>query len=288
MTDNTTDNTTEFYNYLKKIKGLSDRSIYHYFTYHRHFEKMPLTQGSINKFTALKNNNSVCRGYLKSYLEFLKRTKEFDLPIVKSGSTKKRLARPIAQGEIKKIIDHAYSMHIKDGILMDLLYYGALRRSESLSIKVNGFDWGSWFEDPDKYCVLNVIGKRDKERRVVVHPRVVKKLLEIYLAKGILTPQMDVADMIEKLRSMDDPLFKSMTEWNVWKLVKKYAKLSLNRDIRTHELRHARATELETNGASIRDIQRYLGHADQKTTEIYLHSDETKSLDNIKALSETL
>ena len=283
-----TDNIKEFHNYLKKIKGLSDRSIYHYFTYHRHFVLMPLSQKSINKFTETRSNNSVCRGYLKAYLEFLGNTKDFDLPIVRSGSQKKRLARPIAKAEINKIIDLAYSRHLKDGILMDLLYYGALRRSEPLSIKVNGFDWGEWFKDPDKYCILNVIGKRDKERRVVVHPRVVKKLLEIYLAKGILTPQMDIADMIEKLRSMDDPLFKSMTEWNVWKLVKKYAKLSLNRDIRTHEMRHARATELESNGATIRDIQRYLGHGDQRTTEIYLHSDETKSLDNIKTLSESL
>jgi len=282
------DEIEEFHDYLKKIKGLSDRSIYHYFTYHRYFVLMPLTQISINKFASSKNNNSVCRAYIRSYLEFLKRTKEFDLPLAKSGATKKRLARPISMNEIQKMIDLAYLKYVKDGILLDLLYFGALRRAEPISIKVNSFNWGRWIKDPTKYCQLNVIGKRDKERSVVVHKRVCEKLLEIYLRKGIITPYMDPNDIIEKLSSMDDILFKSLKEWSVWEIVKRYAKKSLHRDIRTHEIRHARATDLENNGATIRDIQRYLGHNDMRTTEIYLHSDETKSLENIKALSESL
>lgn len=282
------DQLQEFVNYLKKIKGLSETSVYHYLTYHKFFMDLPLTQRSINSFVQSKNNNPVCRAYLKSYLEFLKRDKEFDLPKTKTGSIKRRLIRDVSKVEINKIRDYAYLTHKRDGIIFDLLYFGALRRAEILSIKINSFNWAKWFGDPDEFCEFNVIGKRNKERRVVVHPKAVKTLLEIYFDKGILTSFMKPADIIEKLNAMDNPLFAKMTEWRVWKIVKKYSTKALNRDIRPHEIRHARATEFEESGASVRDIQRYLGHTNLATTEIYLHSDEAKSLERIKGISKDL
>ena len=230
----------------------------------------------------------MCRSFLKSYLEFRKLEKEFDLPKVKTGATKKRLARSITKTEIDKLIRDAYANSVRHGLVIDIIYHGALRRAEPLTIKVNSFAWEKWFEDPTKFCVLNVIGKRDKERKVLVPPRVLLKILEVYLEKGILTPHMNPADIVTSLASKEDLLFNFKTEWNVWNIVKERAKKSLHRDIRTHEIRHARATELEEHGASIRDIQRYLGHASTQTTEIYLHSDEGKSLERIKTLSQSL
>ena len=280
-----TDKITEFHEYLKQIKGLSDRTIYHYFTYHRHFRNMELTQENINKFVISKGNNSVCRGYLKAYLEFLKKSREFELPVVKSGSKKRKLIRPITKIEINKLRDYAYLTKKRDGIIIDLLYYGALRRAEIQTIKVNSFNWAEWFRDPEQFCEFKVIGKRNKERKVLVHPKAIKTLLGIYYEKGILTSFMSPKEVLQKLSLMDDMLFKNMSEWKVWKIVKKYSTKYLKRDIRPHEIRHARATELELNGASIRDIQRYLGHTNLVTTEIYLHSDENKSLENIKVIS---
>ena len=99
---------------------------------------------------------------------------------------------------------------------------------------------------------------------------------------------MQPADIIEKLNAMDNPLFSKMNEWKVWALIKKYSKKAFDHAVRPHEIRHARATELEENGASVRDIQRYLGHTNLATTEIYLHSDEAKSLERIKGISKDL
>ena len=96
------DQLQEFYNHLKKIKGLSDRTIYHYLSYHKHFMHKDLTQLTITRFITSKNNNSVVRGYMKSWLEFLKREKEFDLPIAKTGTVKRRLVRDISRSEMER------------------------------------------------------------------------------------------------------------------------------------------------------------------------------------------
>lgn len=276
----------EFVNYLKKTKGLSDKTIYHYLTYHRTFMNWKLLQQNINKFLQKKNNNSVCRGYLKAYLEFLGKEKEFDIPKAKSGSARKRLMRPVTKKEIERIRETAYNKKKKDGILLDLLYFGALRRAEIRSIKVNSFDWEKWFENPEQFCEFRVIGKRDKERKVLVHPRAIRELLSIYYDKGILTPYMEVSDVIEKLSAMNDLLFEKTSEWSVWNVVQKYSKMVLNREIRPHDIRKNRATEMMEKGVPIKDIQIYLGHSSVSTTEIYLQSDASKSLDRIKLYSE--
>lgn len=272
--------------YLIKIKGLSERTAYCYLKYHRHFMIQPLTQNNINAFVLSKKNNSVVRGYLKSYLEFLKRESEFSLPIVKSGSKRKKLIRPVSMVEINRLRDEAYHRKVRDGIIIDLLYFGALRREEPLSIKVNSFDWEEFFGEPNSYGKVRVTGKGKKDRIVLVHNKAMKSLLDIYFDKKIITNFMSPAEIIQKLNSMDAPLFNNLSEWSVWKIVNRYSTKHLKRDIRPHELRHARATELEEDGASIKDIQRYLGHASMSTTEIYLHSPEIKSLENIKKISE--
>lgn len=272
----------EFYKFLKKTKGLSDRTIYFYLNYHRHFRKQQLTQGNISRYIQRNNNNSVCRGYIKAYLEFLKKDKEFELPKTKSGSSKRRMMRELTKREIKKIREMAYNTNTRDGILFDILYWGALRRAEVLSIKTNSFLWDRWFENPKHFCELKVIGKRNKERKVLVHPKAVKEILRLYYQKGVLTPYMKPNDILDKLNSMEDDLFKRMTEIKVWRIVKKYSNKALNRDIRTHDIRKNRATEMAENGVPLKDIQKYLGHSGLTTTEIYLFSNEEKSLQRIK------
>lgn len=279
------DNTIEFVNYLKDIKGLSDTSIYHYLTYHRYFKDMELTQNNINEFVRKKKNNSVCRAYIKSYLEFLNKDKEFELPKIKTGTKSRRLIRNVSKVDINKMREYAYAHTLKHGFIIDLLYYGGLRREEITTIKVNSFDWNKWLENPEKFCILHIKGKGKRERKVLINPYVPKKLLEVYLEKGLITNHMTAQDIIEKLNSMDDPLFKKISGWGVWSVIKKYSTKALERDIRPHEIRHARATELENKGASTRDIQRYLGHESVKTTEIYLHSDASASLNKIMEIS---
>ena len=283
--EKTTDQLTGYYNYLKKIKGLSDLTIYLYMGYHRRFRDQRLIQKNITNFITYKNNNSVCRGYMLSYLEFLKSDKEFDIPKVRSGTKKKRLVRKISHTEMEKIISYAYSQSTRNGLIVDLLYYGALRRFEINTIAVNLINFEKWFDDGcEGYCEMNIIGKGNKERIVLMHPRSIKNILNIYLGREVITTFMQKGEIIEKLRSLNEPLFKHINEKTIYTIARKSAERSIGRAIRTHEIRHARATFLEDHGAGVRDIQKYLGHSNLGTTEIYLHSDESKALDVIRGI----
>ena len=43
------------------------------------------------------------------------------------------------------------------------------------------------------------------------------------------------------------------------------------REVKFHDPRHTFATRLAASGQPLRTIQKFLGHADSKTTQIYAH-----------------
>jgi integrase len=49
-------------------------------------------------------------------------------------------------------------------------------------------------------------------------------------------------------------------------------KAGIAKRVTSHALRHAFATHLSQGGTDIRTLQELLGHADVKTTEIYVHA----------------
>ncbi len=61
------------------------------------------------------------------------------------------------------------------------------------------------------------------------------------------------------------------------------------RVIRFHDLRHTNASLLLKNGASIKEIQEWLGHSDYKTTaNIYAHLDPSSKKASLSALSQVI
>ena len=55
------------------------------------------------------------------------------------------------------------------------------------------------------------------------------------------------------------------------------------RPINPHILRHSFATRLLERGVDVRQVQLALGHADLATTQVYLHVEDSRLRDNIRA-----
>lgn len=273
---------SNYYSFLKNIKRLGERSIFEYVKQYRRLKSLSLTQESVNQYIADCKNTDVARGFMKSYLIFRNLHKTIDLPPRPSGTEKKRLFRPIPPEEWKSFIAYVYSKNFKDGILFELIYQGALRRVEVPTIKVNSFHWNEWFDNMDGFCKLNVIGKGDKERTVLVNSETAEKIFTHFHNKF----NLDDAEKLKTFINSDSRLFglQDNQERKVNDFLNKYSLkfFSGKRNIRPHELRHQRATELLGRGIPPHDIKNYLGHSSISTTEKYIHQKEEESISNIQ------
>jgi len=268
--------------WLRDTKGLAKRTITEYFYYYQHFIKINPTQENINAFLQKRKNNTVVRSFLKSLLEFLDKEHLFKIPKAASGTTKKRIVRDISQDQIKAISKYCYGVSLREGLLFDILYYGALRREEITTIKINSFRWEEYFKNPLNNAKMLVTGKGKRQREVLIPPTVITKLLNEYLKKKFIHADMEKADIIKVLSTSNIPLLRGLYLWRIWKNIKRNSERAIGIAVRPHELRHTRATELEKRGVSIRAIQHYLGHTNMATTEIYLHKSGEESTENIK------
>jgi site-specific recombinase XerD len=273
-----------FGEYLNGIKKVAPRTLELYLNYYRMIELDLLSnQEYVNAFIQDHKNNPVVRAMMLSALKFKGLHKTIELPDRSTGKKKKRLIRPISKDEIMLLSRGLHKRSFKEGLIFDLIYQGALRRVEIPTIRVCSFQWIAWLNNHESFCKLIVIGKGDKERTVFINPETAKSIIEFYMNK----PNWNLQDFIYR----QDFLFSTqngdqLTEKIVYHLIKRGSMKYLGRDIRPHELRHARATELEKRGVQIKDIKNYLGHSSLATTEMYLHRSEEESLDAIREKME--
>jgi len=216
-----------------------------------------------------------------SFFEMTGLNRTFEMPPKRTGAVKQRIIRDISNEEIDTLRVHLYSKSFRKGLIFDLLYQGALRRAEVPTIKLNSFKWLEWIENVNDFCKLIIKGKRNKERIVLINPETAERIFNHYNRKY----NFENMEQITTFANSPSLLFtidgKQISEWYVWNVVHTGSHQILSRDIRTHELRHFRSSELERMGVPIRDIKNYLGHSSLATTEIYLHRSENESIETI-------
>ena len=271
----------EFIKYLSLTKGLMDKTVEHYVGYYKMMDHTRVfTELYCHQFIQDHKNHSVVRGMILNLLAFRGLDNVIRMPPKKSGSIRKRIVRDVSNEEISQLRDYLYDKSFKHGLMFELVYQGALRRVEVPTIKINSFKWLEWMENMEKPCHLIVLGKRDKERTVLINKETVEKLFNHFLNKY----DLKTMDKIKRFANSESLIFAKLTEHDVYDIIHRGSIKCLGRDIRPHELRHARATELEAMGVPIRDIKVYLGHSNLATTEIYLHTSDKKSIENISEI----
>ncbi|MEN6357397.1 MAG: tyrosine recombinase XerC [Armatimonadota bacterium] len=150
---------------------------------------------------------------------------------------------------------------LRDKAILETLYSTGMRLSELLSLKIADIS--------DNTGELNVIGKRNKERVVLIGSAAMEALGQ-YIEYG--RPKLAA-----KSREATDALFlgyrgTKLVASSVRRILTKHVeKVSDSLSVSPHTLRHSFATHMMDHGADLRSVQELLGHENVTTTQIYTH-----------------
>jgi len=165
--------------------------------------------------------------------------------------------------EATRLVETRADQHLtayRDQAILELLYSTGLRRGEVVNLDLGDLD------GVGGYCWVRQ-GKGGKDR-VVPLGRLAIHRVQLYLdavRPGLLQGQEHGALFLNRFGGR-------LSGEGIYQVVKKavrHAKLSPA--ISPHAFRHAAATHMLRNGAPIRHLQEFLGHASVETTQLYTH-----------------
>lgn len=141
-------------------------------------------------------------------------------------------------------------VYLKHKAIINLLYYGALRRSELLNLKT---------EHLSHNRRITILKSKYGKSRVIAIPMSLQKLLIEYLVEFNPSPYLFEGEGKEQYSAK-----------SVENIIKNTAKLcGIEKRVYPHLLRSSRATHLLDNGASDMYVSEFLGHANVQTTRDY-------------------
>lgn len=239
--------------------------------------------------TVLKNN--IIRGYVAQSLKndlsartvnlHLSALSSFCNYLIKQGKIKdnpvRKINRPKESHRLPEFytehsIEHYFEMkdsdfegeetmaHLRDRMMIMILYATGMRRSEICKLKVSNFD--------NSRQVFRIVGKGDKEREIPV-PALICQYILLYLVK--LGKEYSAnADDYFFLTDKGQALYPAFVNLVVKKELEKAEGFTGRKS--PHVLRHSLATHLLNNGADLNSIKEILGHSSLAATQVYTHN----------------
>jgi len=278
--------------YVRWIKGFI------YFHNKRHPKDMAkaeieayLSHLAVNKNVAASTQNQAFSALLFLYKQVLDLPFADDIAPIRSKKPV-RLPVVLSQAEVARLLD---CMSDESGLMARIMYGGGLRLMELLRLRVQDIDFDNG------YLTIRA-GKGDKDRTTLL-PVSVREALQIHLQRvrsmfekdlqaghanvwlpGALAKKYPNAPQAwewqyvfpSKVLSIDPQSGQTrrhhVNESGLQKAIRgARTKADINKRVTSHTLRHSFATHLLESGTNIRVVQKLLGHADVKTTEIYTH-----------------
>ncbi|MGQ4002578.1 tyrosine-type recombinase/integrase [Francisellaceae bacterium CB299] len=164
----------------------------------------------------------------------------------------KNIREPLTVEEVDRLCNAC--SNFKEKLIIWVLLDTGMRVSEFHDLKAENI---MWFQS-----AIRIKSSKSKKPRVVHMTQRVKTLLEHYFALN------DNVDMCIR---------------QIQRTVKKLAnRARINRDVTPHVLRHTFATLALQKNVSLAAVQKALGHASIKTTEIYLNYTDEHTLSEFR------
>ena len=182
---------------------------------------------------------------------------------IDSPRAPKQVPKPMTTREVDSLLQeplkHETPESVRDAAMLELMYATGMRVTELVSLNLD-----SLHLKPEP-AYVRCVGKGAKERTIPVHAPAVRAL-ERYLdhARPALLKARTQAALFVNRRG------ERLTRQGFWLIFKNYAKSAgIPTHVTPHTLRHSFATHLLRGGASVRDVQELLGHANVSTTQVY-------------------
>lgn len=173
------------------------------------------------------------------------------------------LPRFLHERDIESLIEcppTGTGLGLRDRAILETIYAAGLRVSELVGLNMRDVDLTGGF--------ARVFGKGGKERVVPIGDRACE-VLEEYIKRGrplLLSGREDPGALFLNYRGT------RLSTRAVQRMVDRYIrKVSVDKKISPHALRHSFATHLLDHGADLRVVQELLGHVSISTTQIYTH-----------------
>lgn len=182
---------------------------------------------------------------------------------IDSPRAPKPVPKPMSIEEVDLLLaeprKHSTPEAMRDASMLQLMYATGMRVTELVSLNLDSVHLSP------APAYVRCVGKGAKERTIPVHNEAVASI-EHYLddARGLLLKSRPQIALFVNRRG------ERLTRQGFWLILRNYALAAgIATHVTPHTLRHSFATHLLRGGASVRDVQELLGHANVSTTQVY-------------------
>jgi integrase/recombinase XerD len=176
---------------------------------------------------------------------------------IKAPKTEKRMREALTPEELELLRDA--SKTLRERALIEFFYSTGCRLDEVVKVNKPDVDWQN--------LSLHVIGKGNKEREVFISDKA-----KVHIRKYLLSRIDDCNSLFVTERQPIRKLGRRSIEREFETLGNA---AGISKQVSPHVIRHTTATDMLRHGASLSEVQAYLGHEDPSTTQIYAQvSDE--------------
>jgi len=174
------------------------------------------------------------------------------------------LPKTLTEEEVERLLEAPRQLRtpdaLRDAAMLELLYATGMRVSELTGLDLADVSLTAGH--------VRCRGKGARERLIPLHEGAVA-VIDHYARAGrpaLLQPNSHEQALFLNRRG------ERLTRQGFWLILKQYAELVVTGiPVTPHTLRHSFATHLLQGGASLRQVQEFLGHASIASTQVYTH-----------------